>query len=136
MDVLDIVFIHSDGNDLHVLTQTDALQTLRDLKASGEIQAIGFSGKTIDGARRAIADGVDAIMVEYHMNDQSHAAVIDEAAAAGVGVVIKKGLASGDLKPADGLPFLLGNRNISSIVIGGLNLNHIAENLKIAASTS
>src|SRR5262249_30423911 len=73
-DVLDIVFIHSNGDDVAIQQATDAVAALRELKGQGLVRAIGFSGKTADGARLAL-DWADAIMVEYHIDDVSHAEV-------------------------------------------------------------
>ena len=58
-DVLDLVFIHSNGDDVTILNETDAVESLRQLKAAGLIKAIGLSGKTAEGARLAL-DWADA----------------------------------------------------------------------------
>lgn len=127
-DLLDVVFVHSDGRDMDILERTDAVATLRALRDEGVIRAIGFSGKTVEGARTAL-DWADAIMVEYHMQDRSHEEVIAEAAQRGVGVVVKKGLASGRLPAADAIGFVLGHPGVTSLIIGGLNLAHIRDNI-------
>src|SRR4051794_6383134 len=49
-DVLDIVFIHSPGNDREVLEQTGVVSVLQDYRQRGVIRAIGLSGKTVEGA--------------------------------------------------------------------------------------
>src|SRR5439155_25162781 len=49
-DVLDLAFIHSDGNDLWILEQTDAVATILSLRDQGVIRFIGMSGKTPQGA--------------------------------------------------------------------------------------
>ncbi len=134
-DELDIVLVHSDGNDLHVLNETDVVATLMSLRDSGVIKAIGFSGKTIEGARAAL-QWADVLMVEYHGRDQSHGAVIAEAAEAGVGVVVKKGLASGAIGPAEAIPFVLGTAGVANLVIGGLVAKHIQANIRLAEATS
>jgi aryl-alcohol dehydrogenase-like predicted oxidoreductase len=135
LEVLDLVLVHSDGNDLRIINGTDVVETLLDLKQRGTIKAIGFSGKTVDGAQVAIASGwADAIMVEYHLNDQSHELVMREAAQRDIGVIVKKPLASGMLNPREAIPFILGNPAVTSLVIGGLNLDHIRENLRAAKS--
>lgn len=132
-DRLDLVFVHSDGNDLHIINQTGAVETLQELKQVGAIAAIGFSGKTVEGARAAITGGwADAIMVEYHLNDRTHDQVIHDAAAQNVGVIVKKPLASGSLNPREAIPFVVQNPNVASAVVGGLSLEHIRENLAIA----
>ena len=90
--------------------------------------AVGFSGKTVAGARAALA-WADAIMVEYHLEDRTHEAVIAEAAAAGVGVIVKKGLASGRLPADEAIRFVLANEAVNSLIVGGLNLGHLRENI-------
>lgn len=127
-DCLDLVFVHSDGNDDRILHETDCLSTLADLKSRGLIRNVGFSGKTVEGARSAIAS-VDVLMIEYHLEDQSHAEVIAEANQHGIGIVVKKGLAAGHLPPADALRFLFTKSDVTSVVIGGLNSQNIAYNI-------
>ena len=81
-DRVDLVFIHSNGDDVAIQKTTDAVATLCELKQQGLVRAIGLSGKTIEGARLAL-DWADAIMVEYHLADLSHAEVIAAAAERG-----------------------------------------------------
>ena len=47
---LDLVLIHSDGNDLEILEHTDCLESLMRLKEEGLIRAVGMSTKTVEGA--------------------------------------------------------------------------------------
>jgi len=131
-DPLDLVFIHSSGNDLHIINETDCVPTLCALRDQGRIKAIGFSGKTVEGAQAALT-WADAIMVEYHLNDQSHEAVIQQAGESGVGVVVKKGLASGHLSADDAIPFVLRSPHVTSLVIGGLNVQHMRDNIRAAS---
>jgi aryl-alcohol dehydrogenase-like predicted oxidoreductase len=131
-DVLDVIFIHSDGNDLAIQQSTDAVPALVELKRQGLVRAIGLSGKTPDGARLAL-DWADVIMVEYHAEDPSHGPVIAAAGERGVGVVVKKGLASGRLPAETAIGFVLANPGIASLVIGGLKLEHFRTNIAIAA---
>ena len=77
-----------------------------------------FSGKTPAGAVAAL-EWADVLMVEYHLNDESHADVIAASASRGVGVVVKKGLASGHLPPSEALRFVLGNPHVASVIVGG-----------------
>lgn len=130
-DRLDAVFIHSDGRDLEILHDTDAVPTLQDLKQAGLVRAIGLSGKTPAGAEAALA-WADLLMIEYHLEDRSHEAVLHRAAEAGIGVVIKKGLAAGHLSAEDALSFLLSDAAVGSVVVGSLNLDHIHANIAIA----
>ena len=130
-DPLDIVFVHSNGDDLHIQNRSDCVRTLQALRDAGRIRAIGFSGKTPEGAEAALS-WADAIMVTYHEQDRSHEDVIEKAAQHGLGVVVKKGLASGHLEPHEAIRFVLSNPNVTSMVIGGLNPQHMAENVRIA----
>ena len=74
----------------------------------------------------------DAVMVEYHLDDTSNRVVIAEAAAADVGVVVKKGLASGHLNPADSVRYVLGTPGVGSLVVGSLNIDHLRQNILAA----
>lgn len=131
----DLVFVHSDGNDQHVLNETDVVRTLNDLKSRGDARCIGFSGKTVSGARSALA-WADAIMVEYHLENRTHESVIAEAGRRGLGVIVKKGLASGKLPARAAIEFVLANPSVTSMVIGGLDLAHLREDVRHASITS
>lgn len=130
-DVLDILFVHSDGNDLAILNDTDAVDAMLTLRDAGLARAVGFSGKTVQGARAALL-WADVLMVEYHPEDRSHEEVIGEAAGAGIGIIVKKPLASGRLEPRTAIEFALSNPAVSSLVIGGLDLDHLRANIAVA----
>jgi aryl-alcohol dehydrogenase-like predicted oxidoreductase len=129
--VLDVLLLHCDARDEAIQREPGAVQALEDLKQQGLVRAIGLSGKTVAGARLAL-DWADVLMVEYHLQDRSHEAVIAEAAARGVGVVVKKGLASGRLDAREAIRFVLANPHVSTLVIGGLDLAHFEANLAAA----
>lgn len=130
-NVLDLVFIHSNRDDVRVVEQTDVVPTLVSLRDAGLIRGIGLSGYTVAGFRAALS-WTDAIMVEYHPDNDSLAPVIDEAYKQGITVIVKKGLASGRLPAAQALSFVLGNPAVTSVVVGSLSLDHLRENLRIA----
>jgi aryl-alcohol dehydrogenase-like predicted oxidoreductase len=132
-DVLDIVFIHANADDVAILDDTPAVTTLQALKRDGRIRAIGFSGKTIAAERQAL-DWADVLMVEYSLSDRSHAPVIADAARRGVGVVVKKGLGQGRLDPAEAIRFVLQTEGVTSLIVGGLNLDHLKANIRSAAA--
>jgi aryl-alcohol dehydrogenase-like predicted oxidoreductase len=125
---IDVLLLHSDGRDAWIQSQTDAVPTLQELKRQGLVRAIGLSGKTVDGAGQAL-EWADVVMVEYHLHDRSHEALIAEATARGVGILVKKGLASGELPAAEAIRFVLDNACVTSLVVGGLSLDHFRENL-------
>ncbi len=130
-DVVDLVLIHSDGRDLYVLNETDAVATLTALRDEGLVRAIGLSGKTVEGAAACLS-WADVVMVEYHLEDTSHEAVIDEAAQNEVGVIVKKGLASGRLPAREAVRFVLDQAAVGSVVVGTLNEEHLKTNIQVA----
>lgn len=130
-DHIDILLLHSDGHDVALQAETDAVETLVALRAEGLARRIGLSGKTPEGARAALA-WADVLMVPYHLEDRSHEAVISEAAAAGVAVLVKKALGSGRLPAEAALRFALAHAGVSSVVVGSLSLEHLRENLGAA----
>ena len=130
-DYLDVVFIHSNGEDLSILTDTDAVDVLQRMRQLGMVRRIGLSGKTIEGAQQAM-DWADALMVEYNLRDSSHHELIAQAAARGIAVFVKKGLGSGNFPPADYIRLVLENPGVTSLIVGGLNLNHFEHNWRVA----
>jgi aryl-alcohol dehydrogenase-like predicted oxidoreductase len=131
-DMIDVLLLHSDGRDLWIQNETDAVDVLRELKGRGLVRAIGLSGKTVEGARQALS-WADVLMVEYHIEDRSHESVIRQAAEREVGVLVKKGLASGHLPAEEAVRFVLANPHVASLVVGGLNLAHFRHNIKTAS---
>lgn len=130
-DAVDLLFLHVAADDVEVLQTTDAVETLRRLRSEGKTRGIGLSSKTPEAASLAL-DWADALMVEYHLDDRSHEAVIEEAARRGVNVIVKKGLASGRLPAADAVRFVLTNPGVTCLTVGSLNLEHLRQNLEAA----
>ena len=93
-DFIDLVLVHSDGNDLTVLNDCGVYQTLAELKQQGKIRGFGFSGKTVEGGLLALREG-DCAMVTYNLNEQGEKPVLDYAAEHGKAILVKKALASG-----------------------------------------
>ncbi|MBM81992.1 MAG: aldo/keto reductase [Planctomycetaceae bacterium] len=131
-DGVDCIFVHSNGQDVEIQNDTDVVDVLRESRASGQTRLIGFSGKSVEGARAAL-EWADAIMVEYHLDDASHETVMAEAAQRGIGVIVKKGLASGHLDPTESIRFVLSNPAVSSLIVGSLNLDHMRANIRAAS---
>ena len=130
-DALDIVFVHAGRDDLGVLTSTDVVQTLEGLRDQGLVKRIGFSGYTADAFDAALS-WADVLMVTYHKDDPSLESVIAKAGGRGVAVVVKKALASGHLDAEEAIRFVLANPHVTSAVIGGLSLEHLSENVRVA----
>ena len=128
-DHLDIVLIHSDGQDQQVLEEIGTLDALEALKRRGLIRAIGISHKTIEGARCAILKGCDVLMATLNLAETEQLGVIAEAAAAGCGVLVKKALASGHAG-TDSLRFAARSHGVSSVIVGTLSIDHLEANVR------
>jgi aryl-alcohol dehydrogenase-like predicted oxidoreductase len=131
-DVLDILFVHAHGDDVTIQQQGDLILTLQKLKQAGYVRCLGFSGKTVAGADAAL-EWADVLMVEYHLQDDSHAEVMQLATNRGLGVIVKKGLASGTLPASAAIRFVLSNNNVGSVIVGGLSLEHLQANMAAAS---
>jgi aryl-alcohol dehydrogenase-like predicted oxidoreductase len=133
-DYLDLVLVHSDGNDTEIIDSTDCLETLTILKEAGVIRAIGMSIKSVEGGVKA-AELTDAVMVTYNPNDTAGAEVIDYASKRNKGVIIKKALNSGhgcEGGVRKNIDFSLNHNGVSSIVFGTINADHLASNVACA----
>ncbi|MBL1320467.1 MAG: aldo/keto reductase [Methylophaga sp.] len=129
-DVLDIVLIHSDGNDKQIIEQ-GALEVLNDLKQQGLIRATGMSTKTVEGGLLALQQS-DLAMVMHNLDYQAEQAVLDQAAKDNKGIFIKKALASGHLSKdsvQDNFNLIYANQAVSSIIIGTINPTHLEDNV-------
>ena len=138
-EVIDLVLVHSDGNDLAILTDSEVYQTLAALKAEGKIRGFGFSGKTVEGGLKALEQG-DCAMVTYNLNEQAERAVIDYAAAHGKAILVKKALASGHVCLEPGVDpvrasfeLLFGHPGVASAIVGTINPLHLAHNVATVA---
>lgn len=128
-DHLDVVLLHSDGNDVEHL-KAGALKTLIRAKESGLIQAVGLSGKTIDGGRLALEQGADCLMITLNPSQQDERPLVDDADAYGAGILIKKAFGSGHITAsiADIFSSLFSHPNITSAIIGTINPVHLQNN--------
>lgn len=134
-DHLDCVLLHSDGNDMQLLTQTDALETLVRLQEKGLVRNVGLSGKTVEGGLEAFRLGADTAMVTLNLAQQDELEVIAAAQQQGRGILIKKAFASGHLAAdvadpvAASLALSLNTEGVSGIIAGTINSAHLAENV-------
>lgn len=133
-DVIDMVLVHSDGNDEQIIRSTGILDCLADIKAAGKIRAFGMSTKTVAGGLLA-AEQSDLVMVTYNLNETAERPVIDYCAAHHKGVLIKKALASGhiclqgDDPVKASLDFVLNTPGVGSAIVGTINPAHLADNV-------
>lgn len=136
-DVIDIVLVHSDGDDLRIIREFGTLQALAELKARGLIRAFGMSTKTVEGGIAAAAAS-DAVMITYNLAAQQEAAVLDACAAQNKGALVKKALASGHLA-ADledpvqaSMDLVFSHPGVTSAIIGTISPEHLRDNVAAA----
>jgi aryl-alcohol dehydrogenase-like predicted oxidoreductase len=136
-DWLDVVLIHSGGDDDAILQQGDCVAVLQEYKRKGAIRAIGMSTKTIAGGMRAVRE-LDIAMLTYNLQQQDDAAAIACAHELGKGVLVKKGLMSGHVSQdgravvRDSLELVLRQPGVSSMIAGTINPAHLAANVALA----
>ncbi len=133
---LDVVLIHSNGDDEHIINHFGALEVLDDLKKQGLIRATGMSTKTVSGGILA-AKKSDVVMVTYNLEYRDEKAVIDYAHKNGTAIFVKKALASGHIaadKSVDtvqkSFDFIYANPGVTSIIIGTINPKHLTDNAR------
>lgn len=141
-DRLDLVLLHSDGNDMDILRHSGALEALRRLKEEGRVRAIGISTKTPEGAMLAV-ELCDVVMLTINPGYAGDEPAAAEAARRGVGVLVKKALLSGHVgstgagaTPADCLRYALGVAGVSVAIIGTINPDHLRANVAAAIAAS
>lgn len=139
VDHLDLVLVHSDGDDLRILEEEGCYDVLEELRDAGVIRAFGMSTKTVEGGIRALDRG-DVAMVWYNPVHVEELPVLEHAAAAGKGILVKKGLASGHLDrlpgddPAgDSIRFALAGPAVAALIVGTITPAHLEANCRAAA---
>ena len=139
-DHIDLVLVHSDGNDLHILEHEEVYQTLEALKQEGKIGGFGLSGKTAAGGLKALERG-DCAMVTYNLNEQNERVVLDYAAEHGKAILVKKALASGHVCLSPGVDpvrasfdLLFAHPGVSSAIVDTINPVHLAHNVATVAA--
>jgi aryl-alcohol dehydrogenase-like predicted oxidoreductase len=139
-DFIDLLLVHSDGNDLSILHDSGVYQTLAELKREGKIRGFGLSGKTVEGGPLALEQG-DCAMVTYNLNEQGELPVLDYAEQHGKGILVKKALASGHACLAPGqepvrasFELIFAHPAVSCAIVGTINAQHLAHNVATAAA--
>ena len=135
-DCIDLVLVHSDGNDETIIREHGTLDALADLKREGKIRAFGMSTKTVAGGLLA-AQRSDCVMVTWNHAEQSEVEVVDYCREHNKGVLIKKALASGHLGGGDdpvesALRMILAHSGVSSVIVGTINPRHLRANVAAA----
>ncbi len=137
-DVLDIVLLHSDGDDRHVLAASGGLEALQELKRAGKVRSVGVSHKSAAGARLAL-ESCDLIMATLNLDYPDEREIIREAGERDIGVLVKKVFSSGHAAldarlRHDSLALALTSPGVSSVVLGTIDATHLAQNVASAES--
>ncbi|MCU7835146.1 MAG: aldo/keto reductase [gamma proteobacterium symbiont of Taylorina sp.] len=136
-DYLDVVLVHSDGNDQQVIEQEEVLESLQKLKQAGLIRAIGLSTKTTAGGLWTV-ENTDVIMATRNSSDHTDDPVLDRALELNKGVIIKKGLQSGHADSKAGgdgiegaLNYVFSHQAVNCLIAGTINPAHLIQNAQI-----
>jgi len=77
-DYIDMVLVHSDGNDMHIIENEGALPELHKLKDEGLVRAYGMSTKTREGGQWVV-ENTDVVMATLNLGDDHDLPVIARA---------------------------------------------------------
>jgi len=136
-DVLDVVLVHSDGNDMAIIHDEPVFDALESLKQKGLIRAYGMSSKTVDGGCWVV-ENCDVVMATANLDYDKERDVLALADKLNKGVIIKKGLQSGHADSASGgrgvdsaFRHILEQGGVSSMIVGTINPQHLKDNVAI-----
>ena len=134
-DYLDMVLVHSNGEDVDIIRRYGCLEVLAELKREGLVLASGMSTKTVEGGILALEQS-DCAMATWNLNEQGERAVLDYARDNGKAILVKKALASGHLC-IDGedpvqtcMDFVFSHPGVSAAVLGTINPDHLRHNVQ------
>lgn len=149
-DYLDIVLIHSDGNDVQIIHKHQVLHTLAELKREGWIRAYGMSTKTLEGGL-ICAREADVVMATYDPEQKEDQQLLDACSTNNTGVLLKKIFNSGHLitnptapttsnntaQPrnstiAEKMKVIFAQKAVNSAIIGTLKPQHLRSNVECA----
>ena len=159
IEYLDAVQFHSSPSK-GMIEQEDAIQTLVDLKATGKIRLLGSSSVMPNLADHIDMGVFDVFQIPYSGLNREHEAWITKAAEAGVGTIIRGGVAKGEpgqsgvsrpdswtmfgeagldelldegeSRTSFMLRFTLAHPDLHTTIVGTKNPDHLAENVVAA----
>ena len=136
-DYIDVVLIHSNGDDLSILKNEGAFDALESLKQRGLIRAHGMSSKTVEGGLEVVKK-MDVVMATCNLSYNEELPVLELAEQSGKGVLIKKGLQSGHVDGNSGvhesMAFVFEQPGVSSMIVGTINPEHLRANVEVINS--
>ena len=125
-DWIDLYQVHRPDPSTDI---DETLGALSDLIRAGKVRAIGASTKSVAGGLAAIERGSDVVMVTLNPDHLDEIPVIESARRAGVGVLVKKALGSGQVRdPAAALPFVSRTEGGSCVVVGTSSASNLRSN--------
>ena len=159
IEYLDAVQFHSSPSK-GMIEQEDAIQTLVDLKAAGKIRLLGSSSVMPNLADHIDMGVFDVFQIPYSGLNREHETWITKAAKAGVGTIIRGGVAKGEpgqsgvsrpdswtmfgeagldelldegeSRTSFMLRFTLAHPDLHTTIVGTKNPDHLAENVVAA----
>ena len=138
-DSLDMVLVHSNGDDMHIINNEGALEELDRLKEKGLIQSYGMSTKTVEGGLW-IVENTDVVMATLNLSDDHDLPVIARATELNKGVIIKKGLQSGHADKSAGgtgideaFKYVFSHEGVNSMIVGTINRAHLKDNVDVVS---
>jgi aryl-alcohol dehydrogenase-like predicted oxidoreductase len=127
-DYLDVLMIHSNGDDEQILSDELLIEKMLSFKERGLVRAVGASTKTVSGGLKALGL-MDVVMATYTPDYLDELMVLDFAREQEKGVILKKALSSGHAQDVEkALEFALSHDGVDSIIIGTINPEHLRQN--------
>lgn len=149
-DHLDLIQFHQSPS-LDELQAEDAIEVLHEFQRQGKVRFIGSSSILPNIVDHIDLGVFDVLQVPYSALEREHEEVITAAHAAGIGVVVRGGVARGDLgkesvwkryedakldELADGaskaefmLRFTISHPGMTTTIVGTMNPDHLRENI-------
>lgn len=138
---LGCVLLHSDGHaEVEPEAFRGAIRALARAKTNGRVRAIGASVKSFEGAIRAF-EWADVLMIELG-GTPAMELVSERAAQLGIGILLKKTLASGHLDAIGPNPIVNAMTRafrvpgVCSAIVGTTNIAHLRENCEAAVQAT
>lgn len=135
-DYIDLLLIHSDGNDEHIINNYNVFNTLKLAQQQGLIRYYGMSTKTVAGGLLTLQHS-DVAMVMYNPDNIAELPVIQYAEKYNKGILIKKALNSGHLHKSDNpilsaMQCIFAQPGVGSVIIGTIAPQHLLTNVQYA----